>query len=95
MPLGFEIPSTANRTFRTFVSKFATSIVNFLESVQKIFLADQSIETPSGEITPGKKYKMLLLLIVSSQVIICLIFAERAYLLLRKVQILIHHKIHV
>lgn len=52
MPLGLDILSTANNTFRAFVSKFATSIVNFLESVQNIFLDDQSTAMPSGDLTP-------------------------------------------
>lgn len=52
MPLGLEIPSTANRTFLTLVSKFATSMVSFFESVQNIFLAAQSMAIPSGDVMP-------------------------------------------
>lgn len=51
MPLGFEMPSFSNRTFLIFVAMFATSIVNFLESVQNIFLEDQSMARPSGYFT--------------------------------------------
>lgn len=39
------------RTFVFLVSKFATSIVPFVESVQKTFLATQSIANPSGLFT--------------------------------------------
>ena len=52
IPLGLDILSIANSTLRAFVSKLATSIVNFLESVQKMFLEDQSTAIPSGDFTP-------------------------------------------
>lgn len=52
MPRGLDILSIANSTFLTLVSRFATSIVNFFESVQKMFLADQSIAIPSGDFIP-------------------------------------------
>lgn len=54
MPLGLDILSTANNTFLALVSKFATSMVNFLESVQKMFLDDQSTAIPSGDLIPKK-----------------------------------------
>lgn len=60
MPLGLEMFCTENKTFLTFVSKLATSIVSFLESVQNMFLADQSIAKPSGDMMPENNYKYLL-----------------------------------
>lgn len=54
MPLGLKIPSFAKRTFLNFVSRLATSIVNFLESVQKMLRADQSTDKPSGAFTPER-----------------------------------------
>lgn len=52
MPRGLDILSIANNTFLALVSKFATSIVSFFESVQNMFLADQSTAIPSGDLTP-------------------------------------------
>lgn len=54
MPLGLKISSLAKRTFLNFVSRLATSIVNFLESVQKMLRADQSTDRPSAALTPER-----------------------------------------
>lgn len=54
IPRGLSIPSE-NKTFLLFVSKLATSMVFFFESVQKMFLADQSMDIPSGDLIPLDK----------------------------------------
>lgn len=48
MPRGSMIPSPEYSTFLSLVSKLATSMLRFLGSVQKMFLATQSIDMPSG-----------------------------------------------
>lgn len=52
MPLGFLMSFLENNTALALVSRLATSIVNFFESVQNILRADQSIATPSGDLIP-------------------------------------------